>query len=430
MPTQSENWSYPTQELLDTLPKVWTRGLLYFLLVFAIVLLPWAMLARVDETGSARGRLEPKGKMVRLDVPVSGTVAAINVEEGQIVKAGQSLLVLESEVILTELQQARAKLEGQQNRLPQLELIKNQLAISIRTQRLQNQAQASAQLAQTHQIRQQQSFNRVAAEAAQQLLSKDQDTVQRYRRLQKEGIVSGVQVDMAERTMIENEQRLKKAESDIQQAKAELEKQQSTYESNLRAGELAILDSERQIKEIQTQIIDLQADIAQTKNQISSLLLRLQQHILHAPIDGIIFQLPIQRAGAVVQTGQTIAQIAPRGTALVLKAEMSSQQSGFLRPGLPVKIKFDAYPFQDYGIVYGFLSWVSPDSQSKETTQGQVDTYKLEITISQPYIQTAHKRIPLIPGQTATAEVIIRQRRIIDFILDPFKKLQVGGLEL
>jgi hemolysin D len=36
----------------------------------------------------------------------------------------------------------------------------------------------------------------------------------------------------------------------------------------------------------------------------------------------------------------------------------------------------------------------------------------------------------LRPGDTATAEVIVRQRRIIDLILDPFKKLQKGGLEL
>jgi HlyD family secretion protein len=36
----------------------------------------------------------------------------------------------------------------------------------------------------------------------------------------------------------------------------------------------------------------------------------------------------------------------------------------------------------------------------------------------------------LRPGDTATAEVIVRQRRIIDFLLDPFKKLQQGGVKL
>jgi HlyD family secretion protein len=84
----SDDWSSATQELLDALPRVWTRGLLYFLVAFAGIVLPWAMLSKVDETGSARGRLEPKGKTIRLDAPVAGTVAAIQVKEGEAVKTG------------------------------------------------------------------------------------------------------------------------------------------------------------------------------------------------------------------------------------------------------------------------------------------------------------------------------------------------------
>jgi HlyD family secretion protein len=190
------------------------------------------------------------------------------------------------------------------------------------------------------------------------------------------------------------------------------------------------MESERQIKELQAQITDLQAEIAQTRKQIESLLIQLQQRVLLAPIDGTIFQLPIQRAGAVVKAGDTIAQIGPKGTSLVLRAQMASQESGFLRLGMPVKIKFDAYPFQDYGVVEGRLSWVSPDSRIQKTDSGQIETFELEITLPEAYIQTPNKRIALTAGQTATAEAIVRQRRVIDFILDPFKKLQKGGLEL
>jgi hemolysin D len=109
---------------------------------------------------------------------------------------------------------------------------------------------------------------------------------------------------------------------------------------------------------------------------------------------------------------------------------MPSHESGFLRVGAPVKLKFDAYPFQDYGIVSGHLRWISPDSKVEETIQGKIETFELEIVLDQPYIQNQDKRIALTPGQSATAEVVIRQRRIIDFILDPFKKLQKGGLAL
>jgi len=152
--------------------------------------------------------------------------------------------------------------------------------------------------------------------------------------------------------------------------------------------------------------------------------------VFRAPTEGTIFQLPIQRAGTVVQPGQMIAQIAPKGAVLVFKAQMPIPESGFLRQGMPVKLKFDAYPFQDYGVVQGHLRWISPDSKPMQTAQGQLETFELEIALEKTYIQTQNKRVVLNPGQTATAEVIVRQRRLIDFILDPFKKLQKGGLEL
>jgi HlyD family secretion protein len=102
----TDDWSDLTKDLLDNLPQVWTRGLLYFLAAFVSIVLPWAMLSKVDETGKARGRLEPQGKTFRLDAAVAGAVTEIRVKEGDLVKAGQSLLVLESELINAQLQQS------------------------------------------------------------------------------------------------------------------------------------------------------------------------------------------------------------------------------------------------------------------------------------------------------------------------------------
>lgn len=91
---KSEDWSEITKESLDGLPQVWTRGLLYFLAIFVSIILPWAILSKVDETGTARGRTEPKDKTIKLDAAVAGTVAEIRVKEGDSVKAGETLLLL------------------------------------------------------------------------------------------------------------------------------------------------------------------------------------------------------------------------------------------------------------------------------------------------------------------------------------------------
>jgi HlyD family secretion protein len=474
-----DDWSPWTQELIDSLPRVWTRGLLYFLIVFAGIVLPWAMLSKVDETGSARGRLEPKGATQRLDAPVSGTVTKVSVKEGQTVKAGQVLLELESDVLRNDLQQAETKLEGGLNRLAQLQLMENQLAIAIRAQQQQNEAQNLEKQAQIEQARQNLSANKTAYTLQQEKLAqieqarrnfsssktayiladsrfkKDMAEAERLRKFAQTGAIPRLQIIETERVADESrrlreqaladvkqaEARLKEQEgsyqkmihqgqSEIQQASSRLKEQQSGYQSLIQSGKLAVLKSEEQLKDLKAQIATLQAEIQASKSQITSLQFQLKQRVIRSPVKGTIFQFPIGRPGAVVEPGQTIAQVAPQQAPLVLKAHMTSSESGFLRLGMPVKLKFDAYPFQDYGIIEGRLSSISPDSKITQTAQGPVETFELEIVLDRTYIQTKDKRIALTPGQTATAEVIVRQRRVIDFILDPFKQLQKGGLKL
>lgn len=476
----TNNWSYSTEELLDALPKAWTRSLLYALVGFTAIALPWAMLSKVDETGSARGSIEPQGATLKLDSQADGRVTSVRVKEGDKVKAGQILLDIESNILQTQLQQAEAKLSGLQNQRSQFDVLKNQLQLSLNVQEQQNQSQALEKMSQVNQAKQnldakQSTYNlqklekQALVNQAQQQIKASQDTqksarsrlsidsrqVERFSKLIDEGAVSATQVDELQKEQEESKQLYEKAisdvkqsqlrlteeqnryqttlnqlESDIKQARLRLQEEENSYRSLQQAGTLALLRNQQQLKDLQTKISAIESQIAQTKSQIVSLKLQLQQRIVRSPVDGMIFDLPIDKPGSVVQPGQRIAQIAPENTPLILKAEMPSTQSGFLKEGMPVKIKFDAYPFQDYGVVTGRVDWVSPDSKVTQTNRGSTQNFELTISLDRPYIQSGDKRIPLTAGQTATAEVIIRQRRVSDYILDPFKKLQTGGLEL
>ena len=197
-----------------------------------------------------------------------------------------------------------------------------------------------------------------------------------------------------------------------------------------RSGKLALLKIEEQQKASETEITSLSSEIAQTKRQIESLEIQLAQRELKAPVNGTVFQLPIQKAGSVVQSGTMVAEIAPEGFPFIIRAQMATTESGSLQKGLPVKLKFDAYPFQDYGIVEEKLVKIYPTTIEVDTANGKVAAYDLEIALDKQCVNSGNKCIPLRPGDTATAEVIVRQRRIIDFLLDPFKQLQNGGFKL
>ncbi|AFY48961.1 multidrug resistance efflux pump [Nostoc sp. PCC 7524] len=479
-PTSTDDWSNVTKELLDSLPQTWTRGLLYFLVIFISIALPWAMFSQVDETGTARGRLEPEGKTVRLDAAVAGTVEKILVKEGESVKAGQTLLSLESELVNTELRQAQTKLEAQLNQLSQLNLLKNQLVLAWTIQRQQNQAQElekqaqidqekqnlktiinsnnfqeEEKLAQVNQARKALEHSRISHNLVEISLNSAQREVERYKQAWQEGIVPEINLVDKQDIAKERKKLLEQTKSDIEQSKLRLAEQQNSYERTIRqakanieqsqlriqekersyqslnhAGKLAVLRSEEQLKNLDREITLLKAEISQNKSQIAALKFQLSQRELKAPVDGTVFQLPIQRAGSVVQPGAMIAEIAPINSPLVIKAQMATTESGSLKTGLPVKLKFDAYPFQDYGVIEGKLLEMSPTTFEVDTPNGRVAAYQLDIALNQHCMPTANQCIPLRPGDTATAEVVVRQRRIIDFLLDPFKKLKTGGLEL
>jgi hemolysin D len=628
--TPINDWSDATQELIDTLPKTWTRGLLYFLVIFLAIALPWAMFYSVDETGTARGRLEPKNATQRLDAPASGTVVAVRAKEGDTVKRDRVILELESDLLRNDLEQAQDKLEGQQNRLAQIQSQKNAFNLALTTQKQQNQAellekdaqidraeqevttatnnaplqdrekQAQVEQAQEKLTAARRNFSLQEKEKLSQIaqareklnaaqknlilqeqekvsqveqararivtaennlslqpqekltqieqaqakvnaaqnnyilatnrLNKERSELERYRRLFEEGVVAQVKlveieqkVDEGQRLQaeatdniklankqLEEQQRsnqtltsqlqsevkqaqkqfqeqqrsynrlLSQLRSEIKQAQSQLQEQQRSYqtltsqlqseiqqaekqldeqnrnsqrinnqteseikqaqsrsvqekrgyETLKKGGELAVLNNQKQLQELKVQIADLEVEMNQTQNQIKSLKQQIEQRTLRAPSDGIITEMPIKEPQAYLQAGQLVAQIAPQNTKLVLRAQMPSSETGFLKVGLPVKVKFDAYPFQDYGIISGRVAWISPDSKVLETPQGKVEVFELEVGLDKNYITNSGKQIKLNPGQTASAEVIIRQRRIIDFIIDPFKKLQQGDLKL
>ena len=477
---QAHDWSSQTKELIDNLPRVWTRGLLYFLAIFTAIALPWAMYSKVDETGTARGKLEPSGKTYILDAPVAGTVAAINVREGYAVEAGQSLLELESDLVSADLQQLQTQLLGQENKLNQLDLLKQQLLLTVNTQEQESQAQKlekqarvaqarqqvrfyqqsyksqrEEKLAQVNQAKQDLLYAQTALNSTQARLAKAQKEIGRYRKAWKQGVIAKVRVVQQEDLIAERQQNFDRAQSDLQQAELRLAEQQNSYAQVIRqaesdiekaqlqlqeqkksyqtlthTGKLAILRSQEQLKNIEIEIATLTAEIAQSKSQIVSTQYQLKQRVLRAPVKGTVFELAIQKAGEVVQPGDAIAEIAPEDSSFVVRAQMATAESGSLTQGMPVKLKFDAYPFQNYGIVTGKLTTISPTSKLTDTEQGQVATYNLEIKLDRDCLPSANKCIALRPGDTATAEVIIRQRRVIDFIIDPFKKLQQGGLQL
>nr|AVH79621.1 hypothetical protein [Nostoc sp. PCC 9201] len=428
------DWSYATEELLEALPRPWTRGLLYLLMAFVAIALPWSMLYEVEMTGVARGRLEPEEDTIKVEAPLETQftgvrVKTVHIREGDNVKAGESLIELDSESLQLELKQAQAKLETFQNSLFQLKPVEQQLQVLINTQRLQNQAQTSEQQSQIDQTKERLSSLKSQSVILKSRLERANKDLQRHQELLQEGVIPKRTLEEIESKYEEQKISIEEMYSQIQQAESELSQRRSAYERVKQTGQLAIIQSEQQLQQFRSQIAEVQGNIKQTKSQIQSIENQLRRRIIKAPINGIVYNLPISKSEAVISAGDLLAEIAPNGNSFVLRAEMGTQESGSLQKGMEVNLKFDAYPYQDYGVVKGELLEVSPTSNVKNTAQGDVASFKLKVGLKQKCIQTEGSCVDLKPGETAAAEVIIRRRKVIDFVIDPFKKLQQGGIK-
>jgi hemolysin D len=525
------DWSNAAKELIDVMPLPWTRGLLYLLILSIAIFLPWAFFYKMDEIGTARGRLELKGNTIKREADVDGSVAVVKVfvKKGDVVKAGQTIMELDAKNVREQLFQNQIKLDGGQQRLNQLVLMKNQMGLGTSAQQQQNQAQllekqsqiaqaqqsitslnanantqAAEKLAQVHQAEQalfdrQSSDNIQKAEKLTQVRQSQQGIVdaqtavilaqnrrkdatgevKRYTKLYKTGAVAEVKVKEVESIAQEKQQLLSQAEATLEQAKLRLSEQQENYrkliqqgqadiaqarlrlkeqqenyqkllqqaqsdlaqaklrlteqqrgsQSLAKGGNLSIIRTEQQLKEIESQLVTLQSEIDRDKATSAFLTRQLNKYTIKADTDGTIFELPIDREGAVVQPKQLIAEIAPTTNGLVFKGDIAATQSESLRAGgtaKDVKLKFDEFPFESYDVVKGKLTWVAPNSKLTPSPQGNVATYDIEVKLDQDCIKHEGKCIPFKSGQPATAEIIIRNRRIIDFVLDPFKKLGRG----
>lgn len=157
---------------------------------------------------------------------------------------------------------------------------------------------------------------------------------------------------------------------------------------------------------------------------------RLHQQIV-SPVDGIVQQLAVHTVGGVVQPAQALMVIVPESTALVVDAQILNRDIGFVREGQPVRVKVEAFPFTDYGIVNGVVDAISRDAVQEEqrpadpakaSSGGAGLVYKVRIRLRRDYLVIGGRRQPLGPGLAVQAEIKTGQRRIIQYLLSPISK--------
>src|ERR1700751_6432350 len=90
---------------------------------------------------------------------------------------------------------------------------------------------------------------------------------------------------------------------------------------------------------------------------------------LRANRDAIVLTVPKVSVGSVLQSGQQFITLVPSDAPLEVEANISGRDDGFVHVGDEVALKFDTFPFMQYGMAYGTVRTISADSFTAQDDQ-------------------------------------------------------------
>lgn len=399
----ASNSAAPTIEAppyLASDPPPWAaRGLATILILFFLFAALASVLLHVPETVTAQFVLVP----VRGTDPVrafkDGIVTQVQAVDTQPIRAGETMFVIASPPIgdrAAESQGLKAQLDGADARLS-----------NARTRyQSEQKAQAEALAQQKARLA---SLDRTIRMNTEQL-SIANELTERQKKAFEEGISSWT--DLA-RLRLE----INRLQVEAEQAKAERENtrraiEKIQYETGAKQSEFKELERSfgEELAKARIRKTMLEKELTQTGHELT----------VTAPCTGSVLKLHVRGAGAAVREGDLLAEVACQGESL--QAELTIPQDGMalVRPGQPVKLLYDAFPYQRFGVRSATIRWVSPATVGeKESTafRALADLKEIDVLVR-------GERRPVVPGMVGRARVIIGQRSLFSHAFEPLRQLK------
>jgi membrane fusion protein len=385
---------------LALLQPLSTKIMTWFITTVVAVVLAFLFLGHYARKETVVGYLTPVAGTSKVFIPQQGTITEIYVKEGQEIEKGQPLLAVETSQIAANGQDVNTTmldtLESQRN------LLTNQIAAEQeRTKSEQERLTALIGGLETE----------ISQLQAQIELQNEQIRV-------SDGLVSSVTGLRAKGYISELEFK--------QRELAALEQKQKLNSLNQQ-----LASRHNQLTETRYSLHQLPTVMAQKIQSLRSELSTTEQRI--AEINGR--RAYIIRAGAVGRVSTlhaTVGQFAdPRRLQLeiVPSDSVPTRAIGFVRPGQKVKMKYEAFPYQKFGTYTGQIIRVSHTIVTASDASGPIalrePVYRVTASLERTDIDAYGEKIPLQADMLLSADIILEQRSLVSWLLDPLLSVRM-----
>ncbi|WP_213980511.1 HlyD family type I secretion periplasmic adaptor subunit [Sphingomonas sp. dw_22] len=390
--------------------------------------LAWLAFGKVDVVAPASGRIGPVGDVKLVQSAEAGIVRRILVSEGQRVRKGQVLITLDPTISSAESDQVRATLLS-----AELEIARNRALIDALDGKgfhfVPPQAASPADI-ETHSSLARARLNEIQAmmagggsdrRAAMSASAEAEAQVQKLQQslplidqqiaaneaLAAKGYVSKLRVVEMRRQRIAETQDLAAARATVSRFAQQAHSASSTGVKSRAEARAQILHD----------LAKAEDDARSRRGELAKVGLRSSFREIRAPVTGTVSQLLVHTEGGIVEGAKPLMTVVPESAQLQLEVMVQNQDIGFVRAGMPVNVKLQAFPYTRYGTIPGVVEGLSADSV--QVKEGEPPVYKARVSLSRSYMDADGRRIPLRAGLNATADIVTGRRTLLSYLVSP-----------
>lgn len=380
----------------------WVYATLAFSIAGAVVL--FLIFGYYTQRETVSGELVPSAGLLSVSTPISGTVEQVFVQDGQKVKKGQKLAVVSGDhaspaLGLVDVLIAQS-LKNQDSILH--DDLANQKAL-FTTQKNDLTTKISMLKMQLDEVSSQ-------IEIQRQEISNTSAVLDKFESLGgNNGFVSGIQMEQQKQEVLQAKAQLKTLEGQ----KVAVEQQIS--EAQIKLSQVP-LDQATQTNDILAKIADVHQELVKTSGNNSIL--------LKAPVAGVI-SATIVNPGQAVQSGQSMMSLMPAGSALRAQLLVPSTDIGFIHEGSHLKLRYGAFPYQEFGQYQGVVESISTSALMPSQIAGLIQEqtkeplYRVMVKLAQQNVNVYGHATPLRAGLQLQATIMRDHRRLIQWLFEP-----------
>ena len=166
------------------------------------------------------------------------------------------------------------------------------------------------------------------------------------------------------------------------------------------------------------ELASAQATLGAARTQTGAAARRRELVQLTAPEDSFILSIARLSVGSVLKQGDPFITMTTAHAPLEAEIDIAARDVGFIRPGDPVTIKFEAFNFAEHGTAHGKVRWISEDAFPPDPATGDAGVhYKARAALTEVKLLRVPETFRLIPGMTLTADIKVGRRSLANYIL-------------